>query len=500
MDRLASRFGRNKRDTSATPPGEWSATAPATTEKRILSPERRNPLPSLTITTSPVTTPPGSSHSYSSYGFVPRSPLRSLSHFRTAHKRVRSPGSAGAGAFSPTSNLAQSHESTDQAVPPFKRAKEPQLPFFLNRSPEDLRQQFEQLNDSPRPHLHACTTRDRYSDIRPYANNRIQLAVPEGKFDYINASPIVSPSPSRPDTRPCFKYIAMQGPKDDTVGHTWRMVSHMPESPVVIVMLTKTTDVYGHGIQYNKCAQYYPINSFEVKRFPNPEYEEHDEFGDGFRGFVECLDLERRHGGDIEVRKLRLHVDGRGDTTVWHLLYTKWPDHGVPEAGDYDSFFELMKLSQELNSSANNPRIIHCSAGVGRTGTFIALETLIRELDEGAMDRLGPNADSNDNSNDPIFMAVDNLREQRLRMVQDVSQYKFIHQVLRRQWLERHGFAGTNQRRRTPIGVTTVAQARRASRSTNSRRPSIQQYQQHAQEAEADSSDDSSPGGAPLHD
>jgi len=238
----------------------------------------------------------------------------------------------------------------------------------------------------------------------------------------------------------------MQGPKEDTVGHTWRMVSHMSKSPVVMVMLTKTTDAYGHGMHYNKCAQYYPINSLEVKQIPNPEYEEHDEFGDGFRGYIECLSLEKRHGGDIEVRKLKLHVEGRGDTTVWHLLYTKWPDHGVPDGADYDSFFELMKLSRELNSDTSNPRIIHCSAGVGRTGTFIALETLMREIDEGAMDRLDPNVDVNNNDNDPIFRAVDALRDQRLKMVQDVSQYKFIHQVLRRQWLERQGFEGTDQR------------------------------------------------------
>ncbi|KAI0397565.1 hypothetical protein F5Y17DRAFT_414952 [Xylariaceae sp. FL0594] len=494
MDRIASRFGRSKRGSPTAHLDECQTGSPTATnvnaERSRFPLEHRSTLPSLTITTSPLTTPPSSSHSQ---GPVPRSPLRSFSQFRAAHKRARSPASVQPRAFNSSFNTAQGHGFTDQSRPLPKRAKEPQLPFFLNRSPEGIRQQFDQLNDTPRPYLHAYTDRDRYSDIRPYANNRVQLPVPEGKFDYINASPIVSPSPLRPDTRPELKYIAMQGPKEDTIGHTWRMVAHMPESPVVMVMLTKTTDAYGHGIYYNKCAQYYPSQPKEVKPFPNPEYEEQDEFGDGFRGYVECLSLEKRHGGDIEVRQLKLHVEGHEDTTtIWHLLYTKWPDHGVPEGGDYDSFFELMKLSRELNSSTNNPRIIHCSAGVGRTGTFIALETLMREIDEGAMDRLDPDVDVTDNDNDPIYRAVDTLREQRLKMVQDVSQYKFIHQVLRRQWLDRHGFEGTGQRRRTPLGVTTVAQARRTSRGVNNK--------DYTRQLEADSSDDSATGGVSLRD
>jgi protein-tyrosine phosphatase len=276
---------------------------------------------------------------------------------------------------------------------------------------------------------------DRYNNIQPWANNRVHLEVPEGKLDYINASPIVSPSPLRPDKRPCFRYIAMQGPKANTVEHTWRMIAQNVKSPAVIVMLTDTHE--GH---IEKCYPYFP-------RTPNIdaiEVGEMDEFEDGFRARIECLGLEERQDGAIQMRKLNLHVDGHGDIIVWHLLYRKWPDFGVPNARDYESFLDLMKLSRELNSNIDNPRIIHCSAGVGRTGTFIALETLMREIDEGAMDCLDPDPDMHDNNDDLIFRTVNNLREQRRTMVQADSQYFFIHKVLRQQWLERHGLEGTS--------------------------------------------------------
>lgn len=261
--------------------------------------------------------------------------------------------------------------------------------------------------------------------------------MPEGKLDYINASPIVSPSPLRPDTLPHFTYIAMQGPKVNTVEHTWRMVAQL-KSPAVIVMLTDTHDGY-----VEKCYPYYPRDS----HVEGIEVGETDEFEDGFRARVQCLSLEERQDGAIQLRKLNLHVQGRGDMTVWHLLYRRWPDYGVPKVEDHASFFELMKLSRDLNSSTTNPRVIHCSAGVGRTGTFIALETLIREIDEGAMDDM--NSGINDNDHDLIFRTVNHLREQRRTMVQSDSQYAFIYKVLRRQWMERHGLtddAAENER------------------------------------------------------
>lgn len=73
------------------------------------------------------------------------------------------------------------------------------------------------------------------------------------------------------------------------------------------------------------------------------------------------------------------------DRIVYHFLYKQWPDFGVPDISDLDSFLALMRMSREYNRE-DNPRIVHCSAGVGRSGTFIALEHLMRELEVGYLE------------------------------------------------------------------------------------------------------------------
>ncbi|KAI1153839.1 protein-tyrosine phosphatase-like protein [Nemania diffusa] len=443
MDHITSRFRRTRRESIVAPTPQDSAPASPTTADAAAAAAAKPSLPSLSITTAPLaTTPPGSSHT--SHSVLPKSPLRSFSQFRAAHKRARSPPSGQANVPSIMSNLSPIDASADRSNTPPRKANKPQLPVFLRSSHADIESRFQELiwlermrnqqflqNPSPDfrfARISSPETRalDRYANIQPWSNNRVRLPVPEGKLDYINASPITSPSPLRPNSRPKFNYIAMQGPKGNTVEHTWRMIAQL-RSPVVIVMLTDTHEGY-----MEKCYPYFPRDSYTE----GIEVGETDEFEDGFRASIQCISLEERQDGAIQMRKLNLHVDGRGDIIVWHLLYRKWPDFGVPKLEDYESFFELMKLSRELNASTN-PRIIHCSAGVGRTGTFIALETLMREIDEGAMDHL--DAERNDNEHDLVFRTVNHLREQRRTMVQADSQYAFLYKVLRRHWLERHG-------------------------------------------------------------
>ncbi|KAI1427633.1 hypothetical protein F5Y12DRAFT_143082 [Xylaria sp. FL1777] len=504
MDHLTSRFRRTRRESPTTPSAQDpSPPSPATASLPGLAADAKPAPPSLSITTTPLTTPPASSNG--SHSLLQKSPLRSFGHFRTARKRARSPVSPQATIDIPSimSSLSPVDAPADEPVTPPERVRKPQIPPFLKLSEATVEARFQELiwrerlrnqqafqNPSPNfqfSRLLSPETKilDRYKDIQPWANNRVRLPVPEGKLDYINASPIASPSPFRPDTLPSFNYIAMQGPKANTVEHTWRMVAQL-KSPIVIVMLTDTHENY-----MEKCYPYFPrglhTESIEVGQT--------DEFGDGFRAHVECVSLEERQGGAIQMRRLNLHVDGRGDITVWHLLYRRWPDYGVPRVEDYDSFFELMKLSRDLNSSTSNPRIIHCSAGVGRTGTFIALETLMREVNEGAMDDLDPYL--NDDVNDPVFRTVNHLREQRRTMVQADSQYALIYKVLRRQWLERHGLlddATDNERapkrnHTAPLGRTTYGQARRSRRARPRPLP-----------IDNDSSDDSTPGGVSLRD
>ena len=154
------------------------------------------------------------------------------------------------------------------------------------------------------------------------------------------------------------------------------------------------------------------------------------------------------------------------ERVVWHFLYKKWPDFGVPSISDLESFFTLMRLSREKNAGPHNPRIVHCSAGVGRSGTFIALEHLIRELDAGVLEHYDERASAPTRSStersaggedesgaetsspattvveegeDLIFSTVNELREQRRNMVQAEGQYIFIYQVLRKLWQDKYG-------------------------------------------------------------
>lgn len=274
------------------------------------------------------------------------------------------------------------------------------------------------------PHLKLL---DRYANVSPWKNNRIRLRVPEDKNDYINASPIVLKSLKTGNES---KNIAMQGPKEGSTSHVWRMIWDELTSPAVIVMLTET-----HEGNMEKCFQYFP----RTIESPPLIINEHDEFDDGFKATVRCVEIESAEGAATEVRKLVMKVDGKEEEKIiWHLLYTEWPDFGVPAVEDIDEFFKLMDLSKQKNSSPGNPRVVHCSAGVGRSGTFIALDYLMAELDAGALEQI-ESAAAPDDDNDPVFDTVNNLRMQRLSMVQAEPQYHFIYQVLRQRWEAKYG-------------------------------------------------------------
>jgi protein-tyrosine phosphatase len=123
--------------------------------------------------------------------------------------------------------------------------------------------------------------------------------------------------------------------------------------------------------------------------------------------------------------------DGSESRKIWHLLFAGWPDFSVPEGDDRAGMLKLVDISRSKNTDNSiNPRIVHCSAGIGRSGTFIALDWLMQELEEGALDDVPDNED-------PILKVVENLRDQRAGMVQSKVQFQFIYDVLREQWCER---------------------------------------------------------------
>ncbi|NP_001027788.1 receptor-type tyrosine-protein phosphatase C precursor [Takifugu rubripes] len=230
--------------------------------------------------------------------------------------------------------------------------------------------------------------KNRYVDILPYDYNRVQLTTGNGSAgcDYINASFIDG-------FKELKKYIAAQGPKEETVSNFWRMIWEQQTS--IIVMVSRCEE--GNRI---KCAQYWPSEDRDTEIFEE---------------FIVKLTSED-HYPDYIIRHLSLtnKKDKGSEREVTHIQFMSWPDHGVPEEAQL-----LLKLRRRVNSFKNffsGPIVVHCSAGVGRTGTYIGIDAMMESLEaEGRVD---------------IYGYVVMLRRQRCLMVQVEAQYILIHQAL----------------------------------------------------------------------
>ncbi|XP_019386110.1 PREDICTED: receptor-type tyrosine-protein phosphatase C [Crocodylus porosus] len=230
--------------------------------------------------------------------------------------------------------------------------------------------------------------KNRYIDILPYDYNRVELSEIMGEpgSDYINASYIDGFKEPR-------KYIAAQGPKDETTDDFWRMI--WEQKATIIVMVTRCEE--GNR---NKCAQYWPSMEDDTATF----------------GDIVVKINEIKTCPDYIIQKL--HITNRKEKTsgrdITHIQFTSWPDHGVPEDPHL-----LLKLRRRVNALSNffsGPIVIHCSAGVGRTGTYIGIDAMLEGLDaEGRVD---------------VYGYVVKLRRQRCLMVQVEAQYILIHQAL----------------------------------------------------------------------
>ena len=200
------------------------------------------------------------------------------------------------------------------------------------------------------------------------------------------------------------------------------MVWEQVESPAVIVMLTQLAEGFRE-----KCYQYYPEDMESeglLLNYTDAEGVEHS-------GTVRVIESTYDEESKTNVRKLDLTYDDVS-RVVYHLLFLAWPDHGAPQNSDRTALLAMIKLSREKNNGSwTNQRIVHCSAGVGRSGTFIALEHLIEELDAGDWD------DIDGTDRDPILETVSNLREQRMLMVQSDIQFAFIYDLMAEVYCDR---------------------------------------------------------------
>ncbi|KFP79123.1 Tyrosine-protein phosphatase non-receptor type 3, partial [Acanthisitta chloris] len=232
--------------------------------------------------------------------------------------------------------------------------------------------------------------KNRYKDVLPYDATRIIL---QGDEDYINANYV---NMEIPCVGIVNRYIATQGPLPHTCAHFWQVVWDHKLS--LIIMLTTLTE---RG--RTKCHQYWP---------DPPDVMEYGSFR------VRC------HSEDCTiayvVREMVVtNIETEQQHTITHLQYVAWPDHGVPD--DSMDFLEFVTCMRPKRVK-NEPVLVHCSAGIGRTGVLVTMETAMCLIER----------------NQPVYPLdiVRKMRDQRAMMVQTSSQYKFVCEAILRVYKE----------------------------------------------------------------
>nr|XP_009672778.1 PREDICTED: receptor-type tyrosine-protein phosphatase eta [Struthio camelus australis] len=228
--------------------------------------------------------------------------------------------------------------------------------------------------------------KNRYNNVLPYDISRVKLSARSlAADDYINANYMPGYTSKK-------AFIAAQGPLPNTIDDFWRMI--WEKNIYSIVMLTKCVEQ-----ARTKCEQYWPDNQSM-------------RYGDIIVTTISEIVLPEWTIRDFSVE----NSNASEIHTVRQFHFTSWPDHGVPETTDL--LINFRHLVQEYNSQnpVDSPTLVHCSAGVGRTGTFIAIDRLIQQIEmENTVD---------------VYGVVYDLRMHRPLMVQTEDQYVFLNQCV----------------------------------------------------------------------
>ncbi|XP_019717486.1 receptor-type tyrosine-protein phosphatase delta-like isoform X18 [Hippocampus comes] len=255
------------------------------------------------------------------------------------------------------------------------------LKFSQEYESVDPGQQFTWENSN----LEVNKPKNRYANVIAYDHSRVILSGIEGVpgSDYINANYIDG-------YRRQNAYIATQGSLPETFGDFWRMV--WEQHTANIIMMTKLEEK-----SRVKCDQYWPTRGTETY------------------GLIQVTLLDTVELATYSVRTFALYKSGSNEKReVRHFQFTAWPDHGVPEHPT--PFLAFLRRVKACNPADAGPMIVHCSAGVGRTGCFIVIDAMAERIKhEKAVD---------------IYGHVTLMRSQRNYMVQTEDQYIFIYDAL----------------------------------------------------------------------
>ncbi|XP_038859210.1 receptor-type tyrosine-protein phosphatase F-like [Salvelinus namaycush] len=294
--------------------------------------------------------------------------IQGLKHDTTYDIRVQAFTSRGGGPISPSIQSRTTSTSPEDAT-------------FSNKSSIDPAQQFTWENSN----MEVNKPKNRYANVISYDHSRVVLtsvdAVPGS--DYINANYIDG-------YRKQNAYIATQGPLPETLSDFWRMV--WEQRAHTIVMMTRLEEK-----SRVKCDQYWPVRGTETY------------------GMIQVSMLDTVELATYSVRTFALYKNGSSEKReIRQFQFMAWPDHGVPE---YPTpILAFLRRVKACNPPDAGPMVVHCSAGVGRTGCLIVIEAMLERMKhEKSVD---------------VYGHVTCMRAQRNYMVQTEDQYVFIHEAL----------------------------------------------------------------------
>ncbi|KAL3878252.1 hypothetical protein ACJMK2_030617, partial [Sinanodonta woodiana] len=253
-----------------------------------------------------------------------------------------------------------------------------------------IEEEFQKLLSGPQHEMNVALNpenrqKNRYKGMYAYDKNRVILEpLPDDpNTNYINASFI---NGYKRDNA----YIAAQGTIATTLNDFWRMIWQYDVEK--IVMLTGLTEQGKH-----KCLQYWPND------------------GSSAYGMIRVEIVDEDVCTEYVIRSFLITKTGsKKQKTVNQFHFTSWPDRGVPETPS--SLVQFWKKVRHSGNSHDAPILVHCSAGIGRTGTYIALDYSFDEgIEQGWVN---------------IFECVNKLRGQRIGLVQTAEQYVYLHEVL----------------------------------------------------------------------
>ncbi|KAI0217926.1 Tyrosine-protein phosphatase non-receptor type 11 [Lamellibrachia satsuma] len=275
-------------------------------------------------------------------------------------------------------------------------------------------EEFEMLGQQETKQLHARKDgkrdenkpKNRYKNILPFDFNRVILEDGDPNVpgsDYINANIITNRE--LPECK--RKYIATQGCLQTTVTDFWRMI--WQQNSRIIVMTTKLVE---RG--KNKCVKYWPDEQ-ETKEM------------EVYTGTLRVKNISENTTQDHVVREFDVSfqsndpiVDPEPPKKVYHFHFKAWPDHGVPsDPGCVLSFLQDIGDKQESIPDAG-PVVVHCSAGIGRTGTVLVIDMILQQIKKQGLD-----------CEIDVQKMTLMVRAQRSGMVQTEAQYRFIYLAVR---------------------------------------------------------------------